>query len=524
MTQKFINDVIQLSIIIDDENSTKLEIGLYDDVDDILNKLATKFSIDKYTLQKLKENVKKQVEATIEEKEKKEKEKKKRLESAVNRLHYTAVEKDKIKNDRINHLANKKEELEMKECTFAPKINENSNRIKNFSRFSYYNANERLFNNFKTANEAAVMNRIAHEVATRDQGKETNRSKQENSVYSAFKNPREIQEKKIAKPRRSAVVANNEPRISLMGQKNISSTEVKGNNKFAEEVDPRKMKLQKRATSNLRNKFTLDNKDITNSSIDNSHRIINFKNIKERKEEYVGTDEEKSEDETKNLIVKLAGKDSKTIHDRLYNDAKVKKERLKRYEEVISKENKFMPVINEESNKIASSRKNTKLDIYTRLTYEKMMKKVMLTENYGTEQGTKLTTEPLRTKSTYRQKSANRQRSYDRMKIREVKAQKELLFPNKSVILEENEIKEYTNHKNQVHFQNFYSSCISDYFDLSVDNKEAILQGNKDLPIPVHILEKVIQPTLQTIDDKGETLNFETFYNTFVHFYNGLVQ
>lgn len=155
------NDNIHLSLIIDDENTAYIDMSINDDIDLICSEICKKYKLNDKVSRKLKCNIERHLDRiknyeVIEKKQQKEKEK-----LIVKRLYDDALYNKKKKDEFVEKIKKEELEKEMKESTFTPSINYNSNLKfkKNYKRIE-----DKLYYDIFSTREKSQLKRILKNV------------------------------------------------------------------------------------------------------------------------------------------------------------------------------------------------------------------------------------------------------------------------------------------------------------------------------------------------------------------------
>lgn len=116
------DDILHLSLVIDNDKRTHIEFHLDDNLDVIVGEVGKKYNLDERLNKKLLKMIKSFVEKTKEKKREKLK-KEEKIHQTIDRLYYKEKENLKIKDSLKKRILEEENKLFLDSCSFSPKVN-----------------------------------------------------------------------------------------------------------------------------------------------------------------------------------------------------------------------------------------------------------------------------------------------------------------------------------------------------------------------------------------------------------------
>lgn len=183
-------DKVELSLIIDDDNTTIVEIDFKNTSDEEIMKICSsicmKYELPTAIRKRLYNHIQKEIGSMKKEREKAELIETKKQEM-INRLYYGSLEHNNKKKSHLEQLKKEKMEEMLKKYSFTPKINRNSDF---FTNRNYFRIEERLYYEHKQLQEKKIYERFITEIENREksQGKRTKRSESKKNMIRSSSN------------------------------------------------------------------------------------------------------------------------------------------------------------------------------------------------------------------------------------------------------------------------------------------------------------------------------------------------
>ena len=364
------NKKIQIAIVIDENNTTNIEIHPNEDIDNIVNNLGEKYNLKENIKIKLKEFINIYIESTVKNVEKEVMRKSRMMNDSVQRLYYKAKEKSKKKQDFIKNIKTEELNNNLNECSFKPKIN----FINKFNENKVIKIEEKLHTAGQTYKERNQLKRMINDIKSRNQEENLTKSKSSNFLKTSIQ-----------------IKENNEFKFTLgSGMTNANDKSILSNNNY---------NLKSTLNMNVSNQGKIDlnfKDDPSNSPINHfivaspgkysmnflSTRNKNFQNELEKetkmKAEAISDDVNKTRN-IKNFFNKQSETEIKQSNltstkvravDNLYNKAILKKEKQKERFNMIQRiECPFSPQINKKSKIMMGTFQETREEFVDRMAY-----------------------------------------------------------------------------------------------------------------------------------------------------------
>jgi hypothetical protein len=157
---------IHISLIIDDDNMTYLDIGLNEDINELCNRLCDRYDLETKLVTKLKANIEKHVsDVKIKQGYNEKTKSDQRIDSLVKRLYNDSVKTQIEKRKLEERIKQANEEKKYEGMTFSPKISHNSNYIYNRN---YMKIEDKLYYDSINNKEKTQMKRLVDKIAERE--------------------------------------------------------------------------------------------------------------------------------------------------------------------------------------------------------------------------------------------------------------------------------------------------------------------------------------------------------------------
>ena len=153
------SDNLQISIVIDENNKTIINLDIYDDINKICDDISYKYLLSDGANQKLNKLIN-----SILTKRKEENKKEiliKRIEKSLNRLYYTATEKKIDKENKLKQEKKQKFKELIEKFSFSPKVNFFPKLL---DERKFVKIEEKLLNDGKNLEEKNMLRRIKYNI------------------------------------------------------------------------------------------------------------------------------------------------------------------------------------------------------------------------------------------------------------------------------------------------------------------------------------------------------------------------
>ena len=507
------NECIEISLVIDDNNSIsfKLEISQTNDKNllKLSNEIAQKYKLPNKTKSILYQNLLKEVEKIKHNEIKRSLQYNSIKQGVINRLYYQSTQVKKEKEELFAQQRNQKKKDELISCSFVPHINKKSHLLSSKRNINesigdkLYNQRKKRGFDLHPGSTLDIINQYLSYNAAIEREHQIQEDNNKNNRYDINNTQRNGKEsKEIAKVNRES------NRVHIAYNSNQKKSKVISLNYDIKKIHKNDNTEKLGVNPNLFTNISLQQKLF-------SPREVNTP-IKRKNNDNIETFSLSFNNEENNFHKKITQHSRKKrtttpsnnndLHNKLYLSYRdVETKRLNEQENFFKENYPFEPEISKESRKLMKHRNESPNQFYTRLTYTKTpLKNIVNKSNKSSTPKSTLPNKLLKSSPGYLNKN----------KIKEVQAEKQLSKNIQQMQTDKKKgIKVYQQNANS-NLEKYKLNQIKEMYNLLCKDGNIYINFDNLYKenVPSHIIEKVVKPTCNIINERNLEFNFQNFY------------